>query len=83
MSINGELKRCGRCKKALYCGTACKNKDWPIHKKECFAPLMEAEFNDGKKCIIMPPITMDKNTEELQFMEAVAPAKLEQKKRKK
>jgi hypothetical protein len=26
---------------------------------------------------------MDKNTEELQFMEAVAPAKLEQKKRKK
>ncbi len=57
-------------------------KDWPRHKKECFVPLIEADFG-GKKCIIMPPMTMDKNTEKLRYMEANEPATLEQKKKKK
>ena len=31
------LKKCSRCKKVMYCSTACQSKDWPRHKKaECF-----------------------------------------------
>ncbi|TFY67160.1 hypothetical protein EVG20_g4044 [Dentipellis fragilis] len=31
------LKRCTRCKVVSYCGAACQNGDWTIHKKECAA----------------------------------------------
>ncbi|KAA1473083.1 SET domain-containing protein [Dentipellis sp. KUC8613] len=31
------LKRCTRCKVVSYCGAACQNSDWTIHKKECGA----------------------------------------------
>lgn len=30
-----EKKRCGKCKRTYYCGTACQTKDWPRHKKIC------------------------------------------------
>ncbi|KAK1231059.1 hypothetical protein PQX77_005835 [Marasmius sp. AFHP31] len=30
-----DLKRCGRCKGPLYCGSACQLQDWPSHKPNC------------------------------------------------
>lgn len=29
------LKKCGRCRKALYCNAKCQKKDWKSHKKAC------------------------------------------------
>ncbi len=29
------LSRCGRCKSVQYCGRACQQKHWPLHKKSC------------------------------------------------
>ncbi|EJD42497.1 hypothetical protein AURDEDRAFT_114972 [Auricularia subglabra TFB-10046 SS5] len=35
--LQKELKRCGRCKSALYCNAECQTRDWPAHKKFCKA----------------------------------------------
>lgn len=29
------LKKCGQCKKVLYCSQECQKKDWPAHKLVC------------------------------------------------
>ena len=29
------FKRCSACKDIWYCGTACHNADWKLHKKKC------------------------------------------------
>lgn len=34
-SVSFELKRCMRCKTAVYCGKACQQHDWRRHKKKC------------------------------------------------
>uniref|UniRef100_A0A8D0DDL8 [histone H3]-lysine(4) N-trimethyltransferase n=1 Tax=Sander lucioperca TaxID=283035 RepID=A0A8D0DDL8_SANLU len=31
------LARCGKCKKAFYCGVKCQKGDWAMHKLECSA----------------------------------------------
>lgn len=36
--IENELREfsiCGRCQEVRYCGTACQQRDWPVHKKHC------------------------------------------------
>ena len=33
------LKRCSRCKQACYCGAACQNADWKLHKTTCAPPV--------------------------------------------
>ncbi|XP_033108387.1 zinc finger MYND domain-containing protein 19-like [Anneissia japonica] len=36
--IEAELREfsiCGRCQEVRYCGTACQQRDWPVHKKHC------------------------------------------------
>ena len=33
--IQTELKRCGACNVAHYCGIECQRADWPIHKRHC------------------------------------------------
>jgi hypothetical protein len=32
--VEGSL-RCSKCRTALYCGTACQEKHWPVHKNTC------------------------------------------------
>ncbi|KAK3810543.1 MAG: hypothetical protein J3R72DRAFT_78747 [Linnemannia gamsii] len=32
------LKRCGRCRRALYCSTSCQTADWTTHKVDCSEP---------------------------------------------
>lgn len=29
------LKRCGRCRQAAYCSTACQKENWPKHQQDC------------------------------------------------
>lgn len=31
-------KKCGQCKTAMYCTSACQKKHWPIHKQTCKKP---------------------------------------------
>ncbi|KAL5498709.1 hypothetical protein ACEPAH_2064 [Sanghuangporus vaninii] len=31
------FKKCSKCKTVCYCGTACQNADWNLHKQECEA----------------------------------------------
>lgn len=33
-----KLLRCGRCKKANYCGVECQKQDWAKHKPNCHPP---------------------------------------------
>ena len=35
-------KRCGRCKKVVYCSQACQVKHWPAHKSSCGVVLAKA-----------------------------------------
>ncbi|ESP01697.1 hypothetical protein LOTGIDRAFT_139238 [Lottia gigantea] len=30
-----EFSICGRCQEVRYCGTACQQRDWPVHKRYC------------------------------------------------
>jgi hypothetical protein len=30
-----QIKRCGRCKTAIYCGQACQKEHWQLHKQGC------------------------------------------------
>jgi len=32
-----QSKKCGKCKKVVYCGALCQKKDWPFHKSKCFS----------------------------------------------
>lgn len=34
-SAAGTLKKCGKCKKILYCDRECQKKHWKSHKKVC------------------------------------------------
>jgi len=38
-------KRCGKCKKAKYCGVECQKDDWDIHKIRCAAPTVTEKIN--------------------------------------
>ena len=33
--VKEDLRLCGKCKKAAYCGSECQKKDWKVHKKLC------------------------------------------------
>jgi hypothetical protein len=33
------LKRCGRCRQAAYCSTACQKENWPKHQQDCHRRL--------------------------------------------
>ncbi len=33
------IKRCARCKTAIYCGRECQKKDWATHKVVCIEPI--------------------------------------------
>eukprot|EP00172_Hildenbrandia_rubra_P002722 Plantae.Rhodophyta-Hildenbrandia_rubra.ctg3797.p1 GENE.Plantae.Rhodophyta-Hildenbrandia_rubra.ctg3797~~Plantae.Rhodophyta-Hildenbrandia_rubra.ctg3797.p1 ORF type:complete len:332 (-),score=38.95 Plantae.Rhodophyta-Hildenbrandia_rubra.ctg3797:397-1392(-) len=37
-----DLKGCGRCKVAWYCGISCQRTDWKLHKTECHRLKMES-----------------------------------------
>jgi hypothetical protein len=34
-TVDGGMMRCGRCKRAYYCGITCQKADWPRHKLFC------------------------------------------------
>ena len=34
-AVRQEMKRCGRCKKTIYCDAQCQRADWPSHKLVC------------------------------------------------
>lgn len=33
-----KLKRCGKCRNALYCSSKCQREHWPTHKSSCTEP---------------------------------------------
>ncbi|KAF9285292.1 hypothetical protein BGZ68_003981 [Mortierella alpina] len=35
MASGGKLKRCAKCKSALYCSRECQTSHWKVHKKVC------------------------------------------------
>ncbi|KAL5514375.1 hypothetical protein ACEPAG_2463 [Sanghuangporus baumii] len=52
------FKKCSKCKTVYYCGTACQNADWNLHKQECkaiqrWAASAPAE-SDGSKYTVPP-----------------------------
>lgn len=44
-----DLKRCGRCKVAHYCGTTCQAAHWPSHRDRCAKLAHTAETCAGAK----------------------------------
>ncbi|KAL5476772.1 hypothetical protein ACEPAI_2958 [Sanghuangporus weigelae] len=52
------FKKCSKCKTVYYCGTACQNSDWNLHKQECdalqrWAASAPAE-SEGSKYTVPP-----------------------------
>lgn len=40
-------KKCGKCKHAYYCSSACQTSDWPNHKAECkIIRTLESELSE-------------------------------------
>ena len=35
VQVDGKLKKCGRCKIAVYCSKSCQEKSWKTHKQMC------------------------------------------------
>ncbi|EJD42517.1 hypothetical protein AURDEDRAFT_89441 [Auricularia subglabra TFB-10046 SS5] len=44
-----QLKRCGRCRSALYCNTECQTRHWPSHKKFC-KPVSNSWHDKHRGC---------------------------------
>lgn len=64
-----DLKKCTRCKVALYCNAQCQKSNWPLHKKTCKLPPpkpsdMVFQLDTGSSCkpIPTPPEVTDKTT---------------------
>ena len=41
------VRRCSRCRKAVFCSHACLKAAWPEHKKECRPAQAEAEQTES------------------------------------
>lgn len=42
-----DLKKCSRCKSAMYCSSACQKRDWPNHKAQCLLNVTQAASFGG------------------------------------
>eukprot|EP00172_Hildenbrandia_rubra_P003081 Plantae.Rhodophyta-Hildenbrandia_rubra.ctg45042.p1 GENE.Plantae.Rhodophyta-Hildenbrandia_rubra.ctg45042~~Plantae.Rhodophyta-Hildenbrandia_rubra.ctg45042.p1 ORF type:complete len:322 (+),score=48.89 Plantae.Rhodophyta-Hildenbrandia_rubra.ctg45042:282-1247(+) len=65
LDCEADLKGCGRCKVAWYCGISCQRTDWKRHKTECHQLKMESmvtkiiRLQDVQKEAILKEIESD------------------------